>query len=924
MPNKIDKDFLEALKTGIAAIETGGIKNPYSSPAGDKNKDGKPDSSAMGKYQFLKSFWWETKDTGGIKGFKDFAKGKPDLYGKVEKWEDVEGNKALQEAYFAYYAENHLIPKAKAAIAKGNPLNLTLGQAVAVMHKNGAGAGRTAITTGKLNDSTSTNVSDAKYLKTFDGAIKQNGLKDVMAKDYIAKEAAAGGKLGPEEKKIVRTSEQALKDVIEKDKNISKLYDEGVTADIVEEKRAELFQEVKAEGLTAEFDQHIDAKNAEVANRNELLQLFAGAETQTFLDKDKKKSYMKSITSEWKDAEEIKALVEKFPEYKDDFHVQNSKNGLARVIVNRKHDKNGGDDEKSMDRFLTKFNKDNAAVFGEEYEPIKSIGLDTQLKTKSTGVLDDLGKVGSGILEDFKNTVNFLDGKAQTVSGNISTGSKTQYVKQDRSKIDWNKVEVPEQEARVVHDDDEANAEKEREKALTPHVIGGIIADSENSKGDAEGKKSEGEDVENPADAYLKLQNGILGALDKDGMSYNKKDYKQDLPIDSVTGLALGLIGNDQAKNADIPLRNEDIGEAVKAYTSELARRSKEGLPPEVMAAIDNKLAEAYQGGLESIRNTAGGNSALILGNQGTLENAKSKGLVNAQLANYEAKEKAFQQYGQAIQYIDQVRMNRDIANTTMRQRQGIQDKADGEQLAAAGFAKMIDGIKYQKENGPGSANHMYKSALMQKMFGFDPAMKDDGTGKAGTRSAFLAQKEEYRIAQEENTVLTEDYNSLNKDARSAIGSLLGENPTGGRLRQLVDEYKVKRDPLQPEVDQYATERTTTEEDLLNPEPASALATTPGKPEVQNKGQVGGINTGLGFIPNTLLGTEPTAIAPTVDIAAQAMSQANPKPNTGSGLAGQPPIIKTPEMPTFNEPKTDLDSALATSVQNQSNYYQNQ
>lgn len=916
---KIDKNFLESLKAGIAAIETGGIEDPYSSPAGDANKDGKPDSSAMGKYQFLKSYWWDKKGTGGkIDGFKEFAQGKTDLYGEVNSWEDVKGNKALQEAYFAYYAENHLIPKAKAAIAKGNPLNLTLGQAVAVMHKNGHNAGHKAITTGKLNDKTSTNVSDAKYLKVFDEAIVKNGLKDMTAKDYIASEANKGADLNPEEKKIVRTSEERFKALVEKDKNISKLYDEGVTADIVEEKRAELFQEIKAEGLTAEFDQYTDDINQKAHSQKELLELMSGAETDMFDNDGTKNDYLKQVRLPWGDVEKMDELKKQFPNLSSYMHVQ-KKDGQARIVINQRSAPQGGVETKSIEGFFGEFNKMNKEAFGESYTPISN----KQLK-------DDWAEDNGGLWDVFKgsarNLVRKIEGKVPLMPGRVNAGDVASYRTSDKPKVDWNKVEVKTPEARVVHDDDEANAEKAREDALTPHAIGGIIADSEKAKGDAEGTSTKsGEEEENAADAYLKLQNGILGALDKDGMSYNKKDYKQDLPVDAVTGLALGLIGNDQAKNANIPLRNEDIGEAVKAYTSELARRSKEGLPPEVMAAIDGKLAEAYQGGLESIKNTAGGNSALILGNQGTLENAKSKGLVNAQLANYEAKEKAFQQYGQAIQYIDDVRRNRDVANTTLRQRQGLQDKADGEQLAAAGFAKMIDGIKYQKENGPGSANHMYKSALMQKMFGFDPAMKDDGTGKPGTRSAFLAQKAEYARAKEGIASLTEDYYSLNSETRSAIGALYKENPTEANFRQLVDQHKVQRDnPLEPQEDQYATQRATTAEDLVNPE-ASALATTEtAKPPVQNKGMVGGINTALGFIPNTILGTEPTAVAPTVDIAAQAMSPQPEPAKGGFGLAAQIPSFKTPEMPIFNEPKIDEASALATSVKNQSDYYNNQ
>ena len=41
--------------------------------------------------------------------------------------------------------------------------------------------------------------------------------------------------------------------------------------------------------------------------------------------------------------------------------------------------------------------------------------------------------------------------------------------------------------------------------------------------------------------------------------------------------MALGLIGDNMADKANIPLRTEEVSQAMKNYTAELAKRSKEG-----------------------------------------------------------------------------------------------------------------------------------------------------------------------------------------------------------------------------------------------------------------------------------------------------------------------------------------------------------
>ena len=316
------------------------------------------------------------------------------------------------------------------------------------------------------------------------------------------------------------------------------------------------------------------------------------------------------------------------------------------------------------------------------------------------------------------------------------------------------------------------------------------LIDEEKSKEiEKEKDKSTDEDkVTNPeqnnAEEYYQRQ---LGLLSTSGDDFAYGDTKRDLPVDAVMGIALGVIGNKQANDAKIPLRTEEVSEGLRNYAAELAKRSKEGLPVEIEAALKNQLADAYQGGLENIVRASEGNSATVLGNLGSLEQAKSKGLVAVQVADYQAKEKAFRDYGAVIMEINQFEIDREIANHGILYNEAKTDQLAGKALATTGMSKLIEGIKYDKENGPGSPNDMYRSLLMQKMFGFDPKKKDDGTGEAGTQSAFNIKK---GLLNDSKAQMEEDYKrfqSLNPEQKKAMNLVFSETTDNKTTSKAMD-----------------------------------------------------------------------------------------------------------------------------------------
>lgn len=290
-------------------------------------------------------------------------------------------------------------------------------------------------------------------------------------------------------------------------------------------------------------------------------------------------------------------------------------------------------------------------------------------------------------------------------------------------------------------------------------------------------KTTEETQVAEPTNFADEFFNRELDLNSVDGNQVNYEPGKKEINVDAIMGLALGIIGNDQAKNAKIPLRTEEVDQAMKSYIAEIKERSEQGLPVEIEAAMKSQLADAYQGGLENIVNASAGNRATVLGNLGSLEAAKNKGLMDISIADYEAKDRAFAQYGKALEYVNDFNARRDIANHGIEYAEAKEKQQEGKQLADAGFGKLMDAIKYQKENGPGSANDMYRSMLMQSMFGFDPKMPDDGTGsKVGTKSYYDKMKLNKQVRVADTEKLQARYQALNKDAKGAFNKVMEQN----------------------------------------------------------------------------------------------------------------------------------------------------
>ena len=276
-----------------------------------------------------------------------------------------------------------------------------------------------------------------------------------------------------------------------------------------------------------------------------------------------------------------------------------------------------------------------------------------------------------------------------------------------------------------------------------------------------------------------------------DDPTYNAQDFPAQIPFDAVVGGLLGIMGVEGQDN-DIPKRNEQISAGVQDYVQKLAQLSRMGLPPEVEAEAKNKIASGYQMGLQNIVEASGGNRNLVLGNQASLDLANILGQSNIAIEDFKAKNEALYQYGQGAMYINEFEANRDIANKQLEQEIAFARNDQSGALIEAGFSTMISALQQARENGPGSSRHMLSSMIRQNAFGYDPEMRDDGTGQVkGTRS-WYEKNVVGRINQynEDLSTLRSNYNNFDNDQKNFINLISSRTKDIGQLRRASDFAK--------------------------------------------------------------------------------------------------------------------------------------
>ena len=311
--------------------------------------------------------------------------------------------------------------------------------------------------------------------------------------------------------------------------------------------------------------------------------------------------------------------------------------------------------------------------------------------------------------------------------------------------------------------------------------------------------------------------------------SADPSTFKSHLPWDKIVQGAIGVALGKDMMEEELPMRDERINNAFLSYIHEQKRISDLGMNPSDEAAAKQHLADAYQMGIENLTNNASGNRALILGNSANLDNINAHALMQLSVEDAKMKEKAFAEYGKAMEYVNSFEQNRQIANNDRKYQQALQKQAAGASVMAGAFKSMTDAL--DSYNSPTSAENMYKIQNHVDMFGWSPLVNDDGEGTNwGSKSWYDKKRQDA-----ENRYLDRDFlkNKFNSESEEYQNDFLKKNKNLSRNEMFSELEKIygKREETKP------TTITTIGEDnnIIKQEQQPSQATVPTNVTVMQK-----------------------------------------------------------------------------------------
>ena len=311
--------------------------------------------------------------------------------------------------------------------------------------------------------------------------------------------------------------------------------------------------------------------------------------------------------------------------------------------------------------------------------------------------------------------------------------------------------------------------------------------------------------------------------------SADPSTFKSHLPWDKIVQGAIGVALGKDMMEEELPMRDERINNAFLSYIHEQKRISDLGMNPSDEAAAKQHLADAYQMGIENLTNNASGNRALILGNSANLDNINAHALMQLSVEDAKMKEKAFAEYGKAMEYVNSFEQTRQIANNERKYQQALQKQAAGASVMAGAFKSMTDAL--DSYNSPTSAENMYKIQNHVDMFGWSPLVNDDGEGTNwGSKSWYDKKRQDA-----ENRYLDRDFlkNKFNSESEEYQNDFLKKNKNLSRNEMFSELEKIygKREETKP------TTITTIGEDnnIIKQEQQPSQATVPTNITVMQK-----------------------------------------------------------------------------------------
>ena len=787
------QEFLKLVKSGIKRVES---DNRYGL-INDKKQNGNPATYALGAYQFVPFHHWNdiVNFANTNPKFKHLGLKRLSIYkdaNAVKEYQKFLSNGALQDAFMDHYASGKY-EKAKSLFNQfGKAYNLRMDEIYSMMHHQGDRGAKDALVSGKVNYKSPDGTGGDVYMKKYNRGVNDAfGVSKDKQGNYVGNKSqrneflydrAAGGKTysDPTKVKINQTKGNASYTEYKnwfKNAN-SKLAKGEITSEQYNLELNNLQKKFSKNGTLNDVNKNISNENRilkqkkwlQAQNAQSAINIFNKSSFQTNLKDDKNKLTGPVVVPTKKLTAEDLKYIKDHPE-------------LFEKEM-RKGDNFFGKEEfykiKDVYALSNQIGKSVKEFSGKDFKPIYKKGdelfLSRQLKIDDSGnPWYSPGTWINGVVPgaDMKgNLTHFIKG-IEYDSSKIGTGLPFLYGESSEESIQplMNEDNYP------INDDSSYAVPNQ----TTPKGIEAPLPDNNTAEAIyARIEYDREKDLADKQDEETDLNNLALDNIWNSPVAsgydpgYSPDQYKNDVPLkDLANSLGGILVGQDMA-DTKIPERDEKVSAAYQSYVSEMAEISKRGLSVEDEAAAKQKIAESYSLGVQALERASGGNRNIVLGNLGGLDAQRSQSLLNLSVEDAKMKMQGLQAYGEGVKYINEFDANRDIANNEREYQITQERRRNGNDLTAAAWTNFSQTMSNYDNNKPGSVNHAMKTTYLRNAFGYDPSLKDDGTGATKYTWSWLQKENEKKaLLSSQNEALRSRMGSMNEDELNVLGKHL-------------------------------------------------------------------------------------------------------------------------------------------------------
>jgi hypothetical protein len=768
-------DFKYLVKKGLGYVES---RNRYN----EKSKI----SSATGKYQFLWSEWNKDIKAFAAKDARFKTLVESDAW-KKNPQQAFLNSPALQESFMDFHLDRSYRETLDLYKQYGRNNNLRMDEIYAIIHHQGSGTAKANLKAGIVNYKSKDGTNGNLYLKNFNqGVYSALGMPKDAKGNYLGNktqrtEAILGYLSNPKSTKIVDPSSikfnvnGGLKAYNDYKKEMTDLEIQAKSEGWSNEQLNEL-----AIGVMHKYDKmgYTDFINQSISK-----------ETQDLKNSKYKRAEAYNLITNILNKAQYKAQRTKT----DDGNIKEKING---VKINAK-------DLTQAEKNLIKehpelFNstKDEGKVYVKDFSKLNSFLNRTQKEFfNGQGInffqVDKKGNVYLSEAIGLDHSVKFnafSDHAYKPTPESFSLTNKLKKVAYDASTITNGIKGIDTSLFSNNYDESDLSGD-----VVNPYDINKF--DSSSSSGPSENtpdkwiehlekeKKATAEkEVQEKRDNDLSYFNDEMTTSEliaDNSFKYDKGDYKDNLPITDLANSFGGIVTGLSMQDENNPLRNDRVSGAFESYASQMAEIAKRGLSIEDEAAAYNKITEAYSSGIAQIVKASGGHRNTVLGNLGRLDAQKNMSLGEIQIADSKMKMEGLQAYGEAMKYISE--HDNDVERTNNEREYLIaqEKRRNGGDLTQAAWSAFSKSINDYENKKPGSAYHIAESYMLNDMLGYNPLLKDDGTGREkGTYSYMVAQRNELEKNNAAmNAFKTKATSSLNDNEKLAVTSWLKANP---------------------------------------------------------------------------------------------------------------------------------------------------